>query len=110
MALDGAGFYADLLSLFADAPRIDQSRAAAQFVSGDGTPATLAMPRLAKVGPGTLIGELGVIRDVPRTKSLFAETDITCLRIGKEELLAVIENDAATAFKLLQVVAGYLPD
>ena len=65
---------------------------------------------LAKVGPGTLIGELGVIRNVPRTKSLFAETDITCLRIGKEELLAVIENDAATAFKLLQVVAGYLPD
>ncbi|MDU8944722.1 cyclic nucleotide-binding domain-containing protein [Rhodophyticola sp. MJ-SS7] len=65
---------------------------------------------LVKVGPGTLIGELGVIRNVPRTKSLFAETDITCLRIGKEELLAVIENDAATAFKLLQVVAGYLPD
>ena len=33
VALDGAGFYADLLSLFADAPRIDQSRAAAMTAS-----------------------------------------------------------------------------
>ena len=39
---------------------------------------------------------------------MLAETDLTCLRIGEEEFLAVVENDAATAFKLLQVVAGYV--
>ncbi|GAB5435545.1 ABC transporter transmembrane domain-containing protein [Falsiruegeria mediterranea] len=63
---------------------------------------------IAKVGAGTLVGELGLIRKVPRALSMVAETDITCLRIGEEEFLAVVENDAATAFKLLQVVAGYV--
>ncbi|WP_425044594.1 ABC transporter transmembrane domain-containing protein [Primorskyibacter sp. S87] len=63
---------------------------------------------IAKVGPGTLVGELGLIRKEPRALSMKAETEITCLRIGEEEFLAVVENDAATAFKLLQVVAGYV--
>ncbi|TMV07605.1 cyclic nucleotide-binding domain-containing protein [Ruegeria sediminis] len=63
---------------------------------------------VARVGPGTLVGELGLIRKEPRALSMIAETDLTCLRIGEEEFLAVVENDAATAFKLLQVVAGYV--
>nr|WP_247743126.1 ABC transporter transmembrane domain-containing protein [Phaeobacter italicus] len=63
---------------------------------------------VAKVGPGRLVGELGLIRKEPRALSMLAETDLTCLRIGEEEFLAVVENDAATAFKLLQVVAGYV--
>ena len=63
---------------------------------------------IAKVGPGTLVGELGLIRKEPRALSMAAETELTCLRIGEEEFLAVVENDAATAFKLLQVVAGYV--
>ncbi|QBF30702.1 ABC transporter transmembrane domain-containing protein [Thalassococcus sp. S3] len=63
---------------------------------------------IAKVGPGTLVGELGLIRNVPRALDMKAETDLMCLRIGAEEFLAVVENDAATAFKVLQVVAGYV--
>nr|WP_171177221.1 ABC transporter transmembrane domain-containing protein [Ruegeria sp. HKCCD8929] len=63
---------------------------------------------ITRVGPGTLVGELGLIRKEPRALSMVAETDLTCLRIGEEEFLAVVENDAATAFKLLQVVAGYV--
>ncbi|MCV3272068.1 ABC transporter transmembrane domain-containing protein [Roseobacter sinensis] len=62
---------------------------------------------VAEVGPGTLVGELGVIRNVPRALTMQAKTDVKALRLGAEELLSVIENDAATAFKLLQVVAGY---
>ncbi len=57
---------------------------------------------------GTLVGELGLIRNEPRALSMVAETDLKCLRIGAKEFLAVVENDAATAFKLLQVVAGYV--
>ena len=56
---------------------------------------------------GTLVGELGLIRNVPRALDMRAATELTCLRIGAEEFLAVVENDAATAYKLLQVVAGY---
>jgi ABC-type multidrug transport system fused ATPase/permease subunit len=63
---------------------------------------------IATVGPGRLVGELGLIRKEPRALSMIAQTDLTCLRIGEEEFLAVVENDAATAFKLLQVVAGYV--
>ena len=63
---------------------------------------------IAKVGPGTLVGELGLIRNEPRALTMKAEDDLECLRIGAEEFLAVVENDAATAFKLLQVVSGYV--
>lgn len=59
-------------------------------------------------GPGRLVGELGLIRREPRALTMRAKTDLTCLRIGEEEFLAVVENDAPTAFKLLQVVAGYV--
>ncbi|WP_282120775.1 cyclic nucleotide-binding domain-containing protein [Ruegeria atlantica] len=63
---------------------------------------------IATVGPGALVGELGLIRKEPRALSMIAETELSCLRIGEEEFLAVVENDAATAFKLLQVIAGYV--
>lgn len=58
-------------------------------------------------GAGTLVGELGLIRNEPRALDMRAKTDLTSLRIGAEEFLAVVEHDAATAYKLLQVVAGY---
>ncbi|MEO0864765.1 MAG: cyclic nucleotide-binding domain-containing protein, partial [Pseudomonadota bacterium] len=70
----------------------------------DGAPDTL----IATVGPGALVGELGLIRSEPRALDMRAKTDLTCLRIGEEEFMAVVENDAATAFRLLQVVAGYV--
>ena len=64
--------------------------------------------KVTSVGPGKLVGELGLIRKEPRALSMIAETELTCLRIGEEEFLAVVENDANTAFKLLQVVSGYV--
>ncbi|MGV6850222.1 MAG: ABC transporter transmembrane domain-containing protein [Marinibacterium sp.] len=63
---------------------------------------------IATVGAGALVGELALIRKEPRALSMQAHTHLTCLRIGEEEFLAVVENDAAMAFKLLQVVAGYV--
>ena len=59
-------------------------------------------------GPGKLVGELGLIRNVPRALDMRAKTDLTCLRIGAEEFLDVVGTDARTAYKLLQVVAGYV--
>ncbi len=63
---------------------------------------------ITTVGAGALVGELGLIRNEPRALDMQAKTDLLCLRIGVEEFLAVVENDATTAFKLLQVVAGYV--
>lgn len=62
---------------------------------------------VATVGPGQLVGELGLIRNVPRALSMRAVTDVEALRLGAEEFLAVVETDAATSFRLLQVIAGY---
>jgi len=64
--------------------------------------------RVAEAGPGTLIGELGLISDEPRRLDFKADTDIRALRLGAEEFLDVVEHDAATSFKLLQVVTSYL--
>ncbi len=63
---------------------------------------------VATTGPGQLVGELGVIRDVPRALDMRASSDLTCLRIGSEEFIDVVGSDARTAYKLLQVVAGYV--
>ncbi|WP_420011923.1 cyclic nucleotide-binding domain-containing protein [Tateyamaria sp.] len=68
-----------------------------------------ADPRLiATVGSGALVGELGLIRGEPRALDMRAKSELTCLRISEEDFMAVVENDAATAFRLLQVVAGYV--
>ncbi len=63
---------------------------------------------ITTVDAGMLVGELGLIRKEPRALTMVAESALTCLRIGEEEFLAVVENDAHTAFKLLQVVSGYV--
>ena len=57
---------------------------------------------------GTLVGELGLIRNAPRSLDMRAETELELLHIGTEPFLAVVEADAQTAFKLLQVVSGYV--
>jgi CRP-like cAMP-binding protein len=58
-------------------------------------------------GPGSLVGELSLVLGEPRTLSMRAVTDLSGLRIGAEEFLSVIQNDAATSFKFLQLIAGY---
>ncbi|MFK7876125.1 MAG: ABC transporter transmembrane domain-containing protein [Paracoccaceae bacterium] len=63
---------------------------------------------IATVGPGALVGELGLIRNEPRALDMRAKSELRCLRLGVEEFMAVVENDAATSFKILQVVAGYV--
>jgi putative ABC transport system ATP-binding protein len=60
------------------------------------------------IEPGRLIGDLSIITGDLRQLDLEATTDCTFLRIGAEELRAVIESDASVAVQLLQTVAGYL--
>jgi hypothetical protein len=62
---------------------------------------------VATVGSGNLVGELGLIRKVPRALTMRADSEFRALRLGAQEFLDVVENDAALSFKLLQVVAGY---
>lgn len=63
---------------------------------------------LSLVEPGRLIGDLSVIRGVDREIDMIAATPVVGLRIGKRELLEIIEHDPAVATALLRTVAGYL--
>ena len=60
------------------------------------------------VGPGRLIGDLSVIADWPRAFDMVVTEDLKALRIGRRELLDLIEEDPAVANSLLRTVAGYL--
>lgn len=60
------------------------------------------------IEPGRLIGDLSIITGEIRQLDLVATEDCSFLRIGAEELRAVIESDASVAVQLLQTVAGYL--
>jgi putative ABC transport system ATP-binding protein len=63
---------------------------------------------LSEIVPGRLIGDLSVIMNEDRTMNLVALEDSKFLRIGAQELLAVIENDTAVATSLLRSVASHL--
>ncbi|MEM7089659.1 MAG: ABC transporter transmembrane domain-containing protein [Pseudomonadota bacterium] len=60
------------------------------------------------VEPGRLIGDLSIMTGDDRQLTLVATQDCSFLRIGAEELRAVVESDASVAVQLLQTVAGYL--
>ena len=63
---------------------------------------------VTNVGPGSLVGELGLIRQEPRALHMRASDNLVCLNIGQDEFMAVIQHDAATAYRVLQIVAGYI--
>ncbi|SLN38022.1 ABC transporter transmembrane domain-containing protein [Ruegeria meonggei] len=57
------------------------------------------------IEPGRLIGDLSIITGEARQLDLVANTDCSFLRIGAEELRAVLESDASVAAQLLKAVA-----
>ncbi len=63
---------------------------------------------VAEAGAGTLVGELALIRKEKRALDMYAKTDLEMLRLGESEFMAVVENDASTAFRILQAVSGYV--
>ena len=65
---------------------------------------------VTEVRPGRLIGDLAVIQDEERLMDLIAIEDCEFLRIGGQELLSVIENDAAAAAVMLRTVASHLKE
>lgn len=65
---------------------------------------------IGEVEPGRLVGDLAVIMKAGRNLDMVAKTDTIGLRIDKQVLTDVIENDAGVAASLLRTVAGYLQD
>jgi CRP-like cAMP-binding protein len=59
-------------------------------VTSDGRP-------LPTLGPGDCFGEIALLRDVPRTATVTALTDLTLLVVERDPFLAVVAGDAPSA-------------
>ena len=47
---------------------------------------------VARLGPGSFFGEMGVLNDEPRTASVVAVDEVRCLAFDKAGLLSVLED------------------
>ena len=63
---------------------------------------------LARVGPGTIQGEMSAIEGRPRSASVRAITEADVLRVSRDALLAVFAVTPEAAFAVLQVVLNRL--
>jgi CRP/FNR family transcriptional regulator, cyclic AMP receptor protein len=64
--------------------------------------------RIARVGPGDVVGELSVILGGPRTATVQAETPIEWLVLDQASLRAAIDEVPGLGWHLLQSVAARL--
>lgn len=61
-----------------------------------------------RVGPGTLIGETALLRDVPYTQSAVAQETSTLLKLPRRAVLRVLEEHPDSARRLLAFLARRL--
>lgn len=62
--------------------------------------------KVAELGPGAVIGELGLLDRGPRTATVIADGPVEVLVIGPREFSALLDEVPAISRKILQSLAG----
>lgn len=65
---------------------------------------------LASIGPGEVVGELGVIDQMPRLASVVASEPTRCLTLSSWDFLDAVERDPKLALGVMRVLAARLRD
>jgi CRP-like cAMP-binding protein len=52
---------------------------------------------VADLGPGSVVGEIALLRDVPRTATVVAVIESDLFMLGRDEFLRTVAGDAAVA-------------
>ena len=84
-------------------------------IDGDVTVESQAAPGgeghvVTVLGPGSLIGEMGLIDGAPRSATCTATTDLAVGRLSRDALTRLIEEKPATAARLLLAISKRLSD
>ena len=86
------------------------ARVLAFFLIADGNASVLRNgDRKASLGPGDYFGEIALLRDVPRTATVVADTDLRCFAISAWEFKPFVEERPHVAWALLENLAERLP-
>ena len=65
---------------------------------------------LGEIGKAEIFGELGILRDQPRSATVIAVDRTHCVVLRQRDFLAVLEESAELSNALLRIVAGRLYD
>jgi CRP-like cAMP-binding protein len=71
-----------------------------QTVAGRSTPMTVTV-----LGPGSLIGEMGLVDGSPRSASCTALTDLRCATLTRADLNRLLDEEPRAAAKLMMSIA-----
>ncbi|MCU1344621.1 MAG: cyclic nucleotide-binding protein [Acidimicrobiia bacterium] len=86
-----------------------RGREAFVILSGQAT-VTRNGRKVAELGPGSVVGELALLDQGPRTATVTVKSDVTALVIGQREFFVVLEEVPALSRKLLSALASRIRD
>ena len=63
---------------------------------------------VAKIGQNAIVGEMGVLRDAPRSATVAAATDLVALRISREVFIGMIREFPSMSLAMMRDLAERL--